>query len=298
VAPSISRRTFLLGAAATVGVAACGSNTAKSANGGVITVPPVANAKKQLNLLETTDPSQMVSGVDQRVAFVLRGQQDFVRPDGPVTLSFGPGNAPDHLGPPIQAVIHTDAGPAPDYVTTTYRFPTPGDYYVRATYKGQSADAPLAGIIDPSASQVPIAGARIISTATPTVDNHRGVDPICTRKPACPWHDLSLDTALTQPLPVAVLFATPALCQTATCGPVLEQLLTLKTQFEGKVRFIHSEIYTDGTAKTLAPAVQAYHLQSEPFLFMAGSNGVVRTRIDGLYGHSEVLAALTSLTAG
>ncbi len=281
MARSISRRSFLLGAAATVGVAACGTSKAKT----------------QLNLLMTTDPSQLLAGIDERLAFVLHGQTDFVTPDSPVTLAFGPGLSPDHLGPPVTGVIHTDSAPAPAYVTTTYRFPAPGDYYVRATYKGKTADAPLQGVISPSAATVPIPGKPLISIATPTTANDQGVKPICTRNPPCPWHDVSLDVALTQHRPIALLFATPALCQTATCGPVLEQLLTLKSQFEAKIRFLHSEIYTDSTAKTNTPAVVAYHLTSEPVLFLAGADGVVRQRIDGLYGHGEAQVGLTSLLA-
>src|SRR4029077_9851404 len=129
----------------------------------VITVGKASDGKNQLNLLLTTDPSQLLAGVDQRVAVAWHGQQHFVTPDSPVTLSFGTGLTPEHLGPPVPGVIHTDAGSAPAYVTTTYRFPAPGDYFLRASYKGQTADAPLPGIIAPSASQIPIAGARMIS---------------------------------------------------------------------------------------------------------------------------------------
>ena len=294
---TFSRRSFLVGAATAIGAVACSSSkptAASGASGSVITVPSGSGAKNQLNLLETTDPSQLVSGIDQRVAFVLQGQQNFVRPDSPVTIQFGPGLDPSRLGPPMAAVIHTDSDPAPAYVTTTYRFPAPGDYWVRATYKGQSADAPLQGVISPAASLVPLPGKPMISTPTPTFSNGLGLKLLCTRQPQCPWHDISLDAALAQHLPIALLFATPALCQTATCGPVLDQLLSLKSQFEGKVRFIHSEIYTDMTAAVNVPAVKAYNLTSEPILFVSGADGVVTTRIDGLFGRGEAAAALST----
>ena len=49
---------------------------------------------------------------------------------------------------------------------------------------------------------------------------------------------------------------------------VLDTLLGLRTQFESKVQFLHSEIYTDGSGKSQnpqnAPAVLAYHLPGEP----------------------------------
>jgi hypothetical protein len=288
VASPLSRRSFLVGAATAVGAVACGSKA--------VIVVPKPGPTSQLNLLETSD--QYVSGVDQRVAFVLRGAQDFIRPGGPVTVALGTGPDPDHLdlGQPVTTVIHTDADPAPAYVTMTSRFPGPGTYWAKASYQGKSATAPLT-VVAPSASRIPAAGQPMISTPTPTFENHRGVQLLCTREPQCPWHDVSLDVALTQHRPIALLFATPRLCQTATCGPVLDQLLSLKTAFEGKVRFLHSEIYTDLTAKTLDPAVQAFHLETEPKLFLAGADGIVTTRIDGLFGHGEAMAALTRLTA-
>jgi len=292
VGSPLSRRNFLLGAATAVGAIACSSGK------GTIVVPPTpgSGSNNQLNLLETTD--QYIAGVDQRVAFVLRGSQDFVRPSAPVTVAFGTGPDADHLrlGQPVSVVTHTDADPAPAYVTAMVRFPIPGTYWAVATYQGQSAAAPLT-VVDSSAAKIPGPGQPMVSTPTPTFDNHRGLQLLCTRDPQCPWHDVSLDVALTQHRPIALLFATPRLCQTATCGPVLDQLLSLKSAFEGKVHFLHSEIYTDLTAKVLDPAVQAFNLETEPKLFLAGADGIVATRIDGLFGHGEAMAALTRLIA-
>jgi hypothetical protein len=288
--PLISRRAFLLGSAAVLGAAACGGGSGNSNAAGVIRVP-ATNATDQLNLLETS--GQYFSSLEQRLAFVLRGQQDFVTPDSSAALRLGSDTS--HLGPPVPIVSHADAGTAPAYLTAVYRFPAPGTYWARVSFQGKSADAPLQ-VVDPSTSQIPIAGQPLISTPTPTPTNHRGVEPICTRNPQCPWHDVSLDVALTEHRPIALLFATPALCQTATCGPVLDTLLSFKSQYESQVRFLHSEIYTDMTAKTNTPAVLAYHLQSEPMLFFAGPDGIVKTRFDGLYGHGEAAQALAGLT--
>jgi hypothetical protein len=294
---SISRRSFLLGAAALAGSAACGSKSKPAA----IKVPgpttsaavqgPTTSPANQLNLLETSGPN-FLAGLDQRMAFVLRGQSDFIALQGPVTLQFGPDQA--HLGPALPTQAHADAGTAPNYVTLTYRFDHPGTWWSRATYQGRTADAPFT-VIEPGQSQIPYAGQPMISTPTPTMANHAGVNPICTRNPVCPWHDTSLDAALAQHKPLAVLFATPALCQTATCGPVLDQLLSLRSALEPKVRFLHVEIYTDMTAQTNAPAVVAYHLESEPVLFLAGADGTVKQRIDGLFGHGEVSAAVQAI---
>jgi hypothetical protein len=176
VASPISRRSFLVTAAALAGTAACGKK--KQAGAPTITVPPATTAPggagptvpaDQLNLLETA--GNFVAGMDSRLAFVLRGQSDFIAPTGPVTLQFGPD--PARLGAPVPANIHADAGAAPNYFTVTQRFDQPGTYWVRATYQGRTADAPFT-VIDAASTQIPYAGKPMISTASPTVANHGG----------------------------------------------------------------------------------------------------------------------------
>jgi hypothetical protein len=67
------------------------------------------------------------------------------------------------------------------------------------------------------------------------------------------------------------------------------------------VQFMHLEIYPQtpdlspgATAKTTF-VVDRFKITSEPILYLVGSDGVVRERIDGLIGDAEVQAALTRL---
>jgi hypothetical protein len=137
--------------------------------------------------------------------------------------------------------------------------------------------------------------------ATPLPTDHRGVDPICTRQPACPLHDVSLDSALAEGRPTAVLFSTPALCQSRTCGPVLEILLGEVPRYASKVRFLHVEVYkslqSNFTEADLTPGMKAYGLYFEPVLFLAGADGVIRSRLAGPFDRTEARAALDALVA-
>ena len=300
---ALTRRSFLLGGAGLAVLAACGG----SSKGGVKVAKPddsssATTGPTKLNLLVTS--SLLLPAVDQRVGFVMAGNDGgFIKPDAPVSVAFAPsapGGAPGTFGATMPASVHLDAGGAPAYSTIVNKFAGAGTFWARVVYKGAHADAAFA-VGSAESAAVPAPGQPMVKVPTPIVSDHRGVEPICTRDPACPWHDTSLDTALGAGLPVAVLFATPRLCQTATCGPVLDTLLSLRSKYEPKVRFVHVEIYTDGsgkaTAPKLAPAVEAYHLPSEPVLFLAGADGVVRERIDGLYGAGEADAALGRLVA-
>jgi hypothetical protein len=295
----LSRRAFLLGTATALGAAACSKSTPVIEVGGRTDAAP-------LNLLVTSGAPDgpdnqsvavFVPGVEQRVAVILRGVSEGIAPaPGSVTLQVSTDQK--HWGPRVVPDVHADTGATVStYLTTNYRFPQPGTYWLRASYQGRTADAPVV-VIDRSAAAIPISGDPMITTPTPTVVDGRGVNPVCTRKPSpCAFHTVSLDQALTQHRPIAVLFATPLLCQTATCGPVLESLIAASAPYAGRITFVHSEIYTDLTAKENAPAVKAYHLQSEPVLFLADAKGIVSARIDGLYGQAEAAAALARLMA-
>lgn len=74
----------------------------------------------------------------------------------------------------------------------------------------------------------PLVGDALPPFDTPTVDNKRGVDPICTSpQGTCPFHEVTLTEALQSGKPVVYLIGTPAYCKTGTCAPGLDALIAL-----------------------------------------------------------------------
>jgi hypothetical protein len=276
-------------------VAACSSGKK------VINVPnQPTSPSQQLNLGVIT--ALIVSGLNQRVAFVIRGQDGFITPSGPVSFALGPDD--QHLTPmPIE--VHTDALGAPAYLSLEHTFPNPGVYIAQVGLNGKTAQAGLQ-VVTPSSEPSPIPGRAIPVLATPTTTNLHGIDPsvLCTRTPACPWHDVSLDVAVKGGKPLAVLFATPKYCQTQTCGPTLDVLLRQKSAYESKLQFLHLEIYpkppdlSGAGSPPTTYVVDKFMISSEPILFLVGTDGKVRERIDGLVGDAEVKAALSRLAGG
>src|ERR1700682_1868718 len=67
---------------------------------------------------------------------------------------------------------------------------------------------------------------------------------ICSNVPPCALHALSIAEAL-EPgqKPLVLLFATPALCTSATCAPELEAVQQLRSTYGERANFIHVEIY-------------------------------------------------------
>ena len=139
---------------------------------------------------------------------------------------------------------------------------------------------------------VPLVGDPLPRIDTPTTGDPRDVDPICTREPACPLHDVNLRDALTMGKPVAYLLGTPAYCQTGTCSPALDAILEVREKVGDAVTFVHAEIYTDRTASTPASAVTGYKMTYEPALFVTDANGVLTDRLDAIFDAKEVRATL------
>ncbi|MCU1345458.1 MAG: hypothetical protein JWL70_1724 [Acidimicrobiia bacterium] len=283
---SLPRRSFLLGGAAVTALAACGGKSSASSAGG---------AAKGSDLVMFQDPNSIVTDIDQRFAFGMRNSDGSLIAGGPASLLLDlqdiDGKA---VASGLTAVRHESASRS--YWVTTHKFDRPGNYQMVSKSSGHFAFTVAAK------DQVPIpnTGDHMIPFDTPTADNTRGVDPICTRDPACPFHSQTLTQALASGKPVAFLVATPAYCQTAVCGPVLNVLIDASKNFSGKIQIVHSEVYSakfppSGEAPPYAPALTAYHLGFEPCLFLAGADGVIRQRLDVIYDNAEVTAALNSL---
>jgi hypothetical protein len=93
--------------------------------------------------------------------------------------------------------------------------------------------------------------------------------------------------------PVVLTFATPALCVSRVCGPVVDIVAQMQAKFGSKVVFIHQEIYNDNqVSKGFRPQVAAWRLPSEPWVFVIDREGIVRSRLQGAVSASELETAV------
>jgi hypothetical protein len=108
-------------------------------------------------------------------------------------------------------------------------------------------------------------------------------------------YELSIAQAVTDGTPVVIVFATPAFCTSATCGPLLDQVKALRPDFEG-VDFVHVEVYDDLQVEpeelTLVPATSEWGLPSEPWVFVVDASGTVTASFEGAASDAELRAAI------
>jgi hypothetical protein len=181
----------------------------------------------------------------------------------------------------------TEADPFAAVYAARVPFKQPGAYSVLAVtlVNGQPVAAPgQIEVIPPSKDAIPEVGQPAPKVQTDTVASAGGnVEAIDTRRPTTDMHGNFADEVGKQP--VALLFATPQLCQSRVCGPVVDVGLQLRARYGDRVAFIHQEVYTDNDAnKGLRKPLQDFHLQTEPWLFVVGKDGRITARLEGSFG--------------
>jgi hypothetical protein len=170
------------------------------------------------------------------------------------------------------------------------KFDKPGPYTVAAVFReGDKFDAVLAsGTVDVGKFKVPAVGEKAPSADTDTKDTVGDPKLLDTRIPPDTMHDVNYADVLGTK-PVVLLFASPALCVSRTCGPVADVTEQVKQQFGDKVAFIHQEPYVDNQIqKGFRPPVQAFSLPDEPWVFVIDKDGVIRSEIEGPFGVDEL----------
>jgi hypothetical protein len=135
-------------------------------------------------------------------------------------------------------------------------------------------------------SKLPRVGQKMPPIDTETIGDAGGNEAsIDTRIPPAPeLHQQHLKDVLGKK-PVALLIATPQLCQSRVCGPVVDIELQMKAEFGDKVAFIHQEVYKDNTvSKGLRDPLLQLHLETEPWLFAIRKDGTIAARVEGSFG--------------
>ena len=296
----ISRRTFItgslgvIGATSTVGV---GSLLAGCSGGSSSTT---ANSVLRLSDLQLVQrfPQVLVPG-NVRLPFSLANQAGLLTTDSgldlPTTLTAKLINSDTQeiVAESLSANRH-DTGLTIPYWPFRVNIDKPGIYTL--VVDGGPAEGAAIQVLSATEVLIPLVGSQLSGFDTPTFDDHRGVEPMCTRTPEpCEFHNITLNEALALKKPIAYLVGTPAHCQTGTCAPALEALINVKKSIGDAMTFLHAEIYTDDKATTVAPAVVALKMEYEPAIYITDASGKILERFDAIFDADEISSAIAAL---
>ena len=191
----------------------------------------------------------------------------------------------------------------PDSAKTLYvasvPFKKPGRYQVLGMARlddrlvAATSATPQLIVVPPNKDPVPGVGDAPPKIHTPTEASVAGdLSKIDTRNPHDDMHKVDFAEALGKK-PIVLVFATPLLCQSRVCGPVVDVAAEVESELRDKADFIHMEIYNDNeVAKGFRPQVAAFHLPTEPWVFVINKQGKIAARIEGAFSVDELRAAV------
>ena len=117
------------------------------------------------------------------------------------------------------------------------------------------------------------------------------------------FYRTSVKAALSARQPFVLIFATPKFCQSAQCGPTLDRIKPIATDYP-TVTFIAVEpyelVFRDGSLTPAldangdlqsVPAVSEWGLLTEPWVFVVNRDGIVTASFEGILSVDEIRAA-------
>jgi len=183
-----------------------------------------------------------------------------------------------------QAALET--GPIASIYEAQVPFKRPGRYSVLILTKtGGARLGATTQVTVRHSTPIPAIGERPPAISTDTTASAGSEKAVDTRIPPAPeLHTTNLKDVRGK-RPVALLIATPQLCQSRVCGPVVDIELQMQAKYGNRMAFIHQEVYVDNQVdKGLRPPLKALGLQTEPWLFTFDRKGRVAARLEGSFG--------------
>jgi len=229
--------------------------------------------------------------IDDRSGFVYGKTAVYVAPS-PDKPAQGPYPAPADVlvtqGRYRSKQAASEADPFAAVYAAEVPFKRPGSYSILAVTQtgGKNVAAPgQIKVIRAGDDRIPGVGDPAPKIGTDTLGTARGdVASIDTRVPPSDMHARSFADVVGRK-PVALLFATPQLCQSRVCGPVVDVALEMKAKYGDRVEFIHQEVYEGNDPnKGLREPLRRFRLPTEPWLFVVGADGRITARLEGSFG--------------
>jgi hypothetical protein len=200
-----------------------------------------------------------------------------------------------HIHPDGTRHVHHEATDVRGIYVTHVTFPQPGTWGLEVFAK--QGEGPVASS---RFSVTVLATSRTPALDTPAPRSHNliasdvsDLRQIDTSDPPDPrLHQIRIADAIAQGRPQVIVFATPQLCTTRVCGPVVDVVRMLLPTYGDRVAFTHQEVWQDTSAQALSPIMVEWNLQTEPWIFVVDGRGMIRAKFEGLTTVRELEVAL------
>jgi hypothetical protein len=200
-----------------------------------------------------------------------------------------------HVHPDGSRHVHREMTDVQGIYVAQVAFTRPGAWglEVLAQQGDRRVDAARLSVNVLGGSRIPMPGAPAPRSRNLIASDVSDLSMIDSSDPPDPrLHQTRIVDAIAQGRPQVIVFASPRLCTSRVCGPVVDVVRTLMPAYGGKVAFIHQEIWQTGSPGKFAPTVNEWNLRSEPWIFVVDGGGTVRATFEGLTTRRELEAML------
>ena len=115
-------------------------------------------------------------------------------------------------------------------------------------------------------------------------------------------YQISVADALQNGKPTVIVFASPAFCTNAVCGPQVEVLSNLSRSYPGQANYVHIDLFTnpqeiqgDLSRAMPTPLLSEWGLVSQEWTFVMGGDGKVIGRFENFVPQDELEPVLVSI---
>ena len=154
----------------------------------------------------------------------------------------------------------------------------------------ESSSSPGLGMPAPKSDSKTLSDVEDIEQITSDRDPDRGL------------YEKTIAEVIESGRPLMLTFSTPAFCQTATCGPQLDVVKSIKREFGDRAEFIHIEVFDnphlmEGNIANgvLSPTLAEWGLVSEPWTFVIDRKGLVSAKFEAFTTRTELEDALVAV---
>jgi len=110
------------------------------------------------------------------------------------------------------------------------------------------------------------------------------------------FYSINYIDAVRNELPTIIIFSTPALCVSGTCGPLLDHIKEISIVYPN-CNYIHVEVYENFIGKNLndidalnvTEPTKLWGLPTEPWIFFIDNEGILKYKIEGFAKYQELL---------
>lgn len=203
----------------------------------------------------------------------------------------------DDIGSPLGEYEGEFVWTIPD-VTGLYAFyvdiPGPATYQLTVD-AGELGELPPIGFVASEGPAQVTVGDEAPLSDTRTLEDASIEDLTSDPNPEESYYEMTVAQAV-ESGPSVLIFATPAWCTSQSCGPMLDQIQEIDSDYP-ELNYVHVEIYENIHVSNredliVVPAVEEWNLPSEPWLYVTDGSGTVTAAFEGAVSDTELRNAL------